>query len=45
VFDALLNAIDGARRASTLTLKSQAAGREVTKVLVSTVAAAARAPA
>ena len=45
VFDALLNAVDGARRASTLTLKSQAAGREVTKVLVSTVAAAARAPA
>jgi hypothetical protein len=35
VFDALLAGVDGARRASTMTLKSQAAAREVTKVLVS----------
>lgn len=35
VFDALLRGVDGARRASTMTLKSQAGTREVTKVLVS----------
>jgi hypothetical protein len=35
VFDALLKGVDGAKRASTLTLRSQAAARQVTKVLVS----------
>jgi hypothetical protein len=34
VFDALLTGVDGAKRASMLTLKSQAAARPVTKVLV-----------
>ena len=35
VFDALLTGVNGARRASTMTLKSQVAARQVTKVLVS----------
>jgi hypothetical protein len=46
VFDALLQGVDGARRASTLTLKSQVDSTPVTKVLVSTPApSAAAAPA
>jgi len=35
VFDSLLQAVGGAQRASSLTLNSQAGGRQVSKVLVS----------